>query len=174
MGWIIGNTVSLLFRYAESDYVRAFRAHYASRLRVRLDIVAAIVVGLLGVYSWRSPGYHWLSVVCLVASFALGFMLFAAFVLIPPFAFRNEPKFRDDYSLTFSQDGIHFRTAHIDSQLQWSLYSRALIDKHSYVLYHGSRQFTVIPKRVFQNAEQQQLFEQLLTQHVSEILRRDS
>lgn len=101
-------------------------------------------------------------------------MLFAAFVVIPPLAFRSEVKFRDDYSLTFSQDGIHFRTAHVDSQLQWSMYSRALIDKHSYVLYYGSRQFTVIPKRVFQNAEQQQIFEQLLTQHVSKIVLRDT
>ena len=166
-------TVSLLFRYAENDYVRALRTHYSSRLRVRFDIVAAIVTALLGVYSWRSPDYHWLSVVCLAASFVLVLILFAAFVVIPPLVFRSETKFRDDYALTFSQDGIHFRTAHIDSQLQWSMYSRALIDEHSYVLYYGSRQFTVIPKRVFQSAEQRQIFEQLVTQHVSKILRRD-
>jgi hypothetical protein len=157
----MSETINLSFRYAESDYVWALRAHYSSRLRVRFDIIAAIVVAVLGAYSWRSPDYHWLS-------------LFAAFVVIPPLAFRSEAKFRDDYSLTFSQSGIHFRTAHIDSQLQWSMYSRALIDEHSYVLYYGSRQFTVIPKRVFQNAEQQQIFEQLLTLHVSKIVRRDT
>jgi len=48
-----------------------------------------------------------------------------------------------------------------------------LIDAHSYILYYGSRQFTVVPKRVFQSVEQQQAFEQLLTQHVSQIVRRD-
>ncbi len=170
----MSETVSLLFRYAESDYVRALRAHYSSRLRVRLDIVAAIVAALLGAYSWRSPDYHWLSVICVTASVVFLLILFAAFVVIPPLAFRSEAKFRDDYSLTFSPDGIHFRTAHIDSQLQWNMYSRALIDEHSYVLYYGSRQFTVIPKRVFQNAEQQQVFEKLLTQHVSKIVRRDT
>ena len=170
----MSETINLSFRYAESDYVRALRAHYSSRLRVRLDIIAAIVVAVLGAYSWRSPDYHWLSVICVVASVVLVLIPFAAFVVIPPLAFRSEEKFRDDYSLTFSQSGIHFITAHIDSQLQWSMYSRALIDKHSYVLYYGSRQFTVIPKRVFQNAEQQQIFEQLLTQHVSKITRRDT
>jgi hypothetical protein len=101
-------------------------------------------------------------------------MLIAAFTIIPPLAFRREPKFRDDYSLTFSPEGIHFRTAHIDSQLQWSMYSRALIDAHSYMLYYGSRQFTIIPRRVFQSGEQQQAFEQLLSQHVSQIVRRDT
>ncbi|HLB87758.1 MAG TPA: YcxB family protein [Terriglobales bacterium] len=170
----MSETINLSFRYSESDYVRALRAHYSSRLRVRFDIVAAIVGALVGAYSWRSPDYHWLSVICVAASWFLVLILFAAFVVIPPLAFRSEAKFRDDYSLTFSQDGIHFRTAHIDSQLQWSLYSRALIDGHSYVLYYGSRQFTVIPKRVFQSAEQQQIFEQLLTQHVSKIVRRDT
>ena len=38
-------TVSLSFRYAEQDYVRAMRAHYASRLRLPLDI--AFIVGSL-------------------------------------------------------------------------------------------------------------------------------
>jgi hypothetical protein len=101
-------------------------------------------------------------------------LLVAAFTVIPRIAFRREPKFRDDYALTFWADGIHFRTAHIDSQLQWSMYSRALVDAHSYVLYYGVRQFTVIPKRVFQNAEDQQAFEQLLTHHVPQIVRRDT
>ena len=53
------------------------------------------------------------------------------------------------------------------------MYSRALVDPHSYLLYYGSRQFTVIPRRVFQSADQQQAFEQLLTQHISKIVRRD-
>ena len=97
-----------------------------------------------------------------------------AFTVIPPLIFRREPKLREDYSLNFSPEGIHFRTAHIDSQLEWSMYSRALIDAHSYVLYYGSLQFSVIPKRVFQSVEQMQAFEQLLTQHVSQIVRRDS
>jgi len=97
-------------------------------------------------------------------------ILFAAFVIIPPMAFRREPKLREEYSLTFSQEGIHFITAHIDSQLQWSIYSRALIDAHSYVLYHGTGSFTVIPKRVFQSADQQRAFEQLLVQHVPKIV----
>ena len=97
-----------------------------------------------------------------VTSAFLVLILIAAFVVLPPLAFRYEPKFRDEYSLMFSPDGIHFHTAHIDSNLAWNLYSRALVDAHSYVLYYGSRTFTVIPKRVFQNTEQQAAFDQLL------------
>ena len=170
----MNSTIKLSFRYAEGDYVRALRAHYASHLRLRLDIVVTVVGVGIGVYLWRSPGMHWLGLTCIVVGVAFALMLVAAFTVIPQLAFRREPKFRDDYSLTFSPEGIQFRTAQIDSQLQWSIYSRALIDSHSYILYYGSRQFSVIPKRVFQSVEQQEAFEQLLTQHISRIVRRDT
>lgn len=166
--------INLSFRYAESDHVRALRAHYASRLRLRLDAVVIAVVAGLGAYLWQSPSLHWLGVTCVVVSAGFALMLVAAFTIVPPLAFRREPKFRDKYSLTFSSEGIHFRTDHIDSQLQWSLYSRVLIDAHSYLLYHGARQFTVIPRRVFESVAQQQAFEQLLTQHISQIATKDS
>jgi YcxB-like protein len=170
----MSSMVHLTFRYLEDDYVRALRAHYASRLRLRLDAAVVAVVAGIGIYLWQSPTTHWLGVGCVIVSSLFALLLVAAFTVIPPLAFRREPKFRDDYSLTFSGEGIHFCTAHIDSNLQWSVYSRALIDAHSYVLYYGSRYFTVVPKRVFQSSEQQQVFEQLLTQNVSEISRRGS
>jgi hypothetical protein len=169
----VNSTIHLAFRYAESDYVRALRAHYAWHLRLRVDIVLAAVLVGSGVYLWRLSSSHWLGVACVVVATIFAVMLLAAFFVIPPLAFRREPKFRDDYSLTFSPEGIHFRTAHIDSKLEWSLYSRALIDADSYILYYGARQFTVIPKRAFQSVEQQQAFDQLLSEHVSKIVRRD-
>ena len=168
----MNSTVDLSFRYSQSDYARALRAHFASRMRLPLDIVVTFVLAVAGIYFWSSRGNHWLGVVCAGVSTALTLILVAAFLAIPPLVFRSNPKFREDYSLTFSQEGIHFRTAHIDSKLEWSLYSRALVDTYSHILYYGSRDFTVIPKRVFQSTEQQQAFEQLLTQHVPEIVRR--
>jgi hypothetical protein len=170
----MSSTINVSFKYTERDYVRALRSHYTSHLRLRLDIAVTILLGSIGIYFWRLPNRHWLGVICVVMAIAFGLLLITAFTVIPPLAFRRSPKFRDEYSLTFSPEGIHFRTARIDSQLQWSIYSNALIDPHSYILYYGSRQFTVLPKRVFQNVEQQQAFEQLLMHHISPIVRRDA
>jgi hypothetical protein len=108
-------------------------------------------------------------VFALGASGAFLSLLLAAFVVVPALAFRLEPKHRDDYSLIFSREGIHFRTVHIDSQLQWSLYSRALVDAHSY-LYHRSRTFTVIPNRVFENSDQPSAFERMLGRQIPKII----
>jgi len=173
-GHRVNSTIHLSFRYAESDYVRAMRAHYASQLRPRLDIPVTVVVLAIGLYLLRSTDQYWLGLALIVVAAAFVILLVAAFTVIPRLAFRREPKFRDEYSLTFSAEGIHFRTEHIDSQLEWSLYSRAMIDAHSYVLYYGARQFTVIPKRVFQSAEQQEAFERLLTRQIPQIARLDA
>lgn len=158
----------------ESDYVRALRAHYGSRLHLRFDLAVAILVFGFGLYLWQSPRSYWVGVACVAGAVLFSLMLLAAFTIIPRIAFRRESKFRDEYFLVFSPEGIHFRTAHIDSQLQWSMYSHVLIDAYSYVLYYGSHQFTVIPKRVFQSVEQRQIFEQLLTQSVSAIVRQNT
>jgi hypothetical protein len=166
----MNDVINLSFRYSKDDIARATRSHYTSRMRPRLDIVMAVLLAAAGAYLLRSPGSHLFGVFAVGASVAFLFLLLAAFVIVPALAFRLEPKYRDDYSLIFSQEGIHFRTVHIDSQLLWSLYSRALVDAHSYLLYHGSRTFTVIPKRVFENSEQQSAFEQMLGRHIPKII----
>lgn len=148
------------------------RSHYASLLRPRLDIVVTVGLAALGVYFWRSPSSHWFGVLFVGASAFFGLILVAAFLVVPPLAFRHQPKFRDEYSLTFSPEGVHFQTAHIDSHLEWSIYSSVRVDAYSYLLYWGTRTFTTIPKRVFQNTQQQGAFEQLLEERVPKIVRK--
>ena len=164
--------LQLSFRYVESDYVKALRAHYASRLRLRTDVFVVVMLVGIGAYLWTLPATRWLGAIGIVLGLGFAGLLCAAFTILPVLVFRREPKLRDEYSLVFSAEGIHYRTAHIDSQIEWNLYSRALVDAHSYLLYYGSRQFTVIPKRVFGSPEQQEAFEQLLTRHVPRIARR--
>lgn len=147
------------------------RAHYFSVLRPRLDAILAILLFAVGIYYWRLADMRWFGIFCLGASAVLLLILVVAFTVIPNLAFRQQPKYRDDYSLTFSPEGVHFRTAHIDSQLQWSLYSRALVDAGSYLLYYGARQFSIIPKRVFQNEGQRKEFDRLLSQNVARVVR---
>jgi len=163
------DTVNLSFRYVEQDYVRAMRSHYASRLRLPLDIAVIVGCSLVGAYEWRA-GSQGFGITLLCVSGILALMLVVAFAVIPTIAFRRQPKFRDDYSLSFSPQGIHFQTAHIDSNLKWGMYTNALIDAYSFILYYGSQQFSLIPKRVFQDEGQRKIFEKLLAQNVSKVV----
>ena len=162
-------TVNLSFRYAERDYVRALRAHYASRLRLPLDVAVTVGLVVIGLYEWRS-GREWFGITALCVSGAFALLLIAVFTVLPQAVFRRQPRLRDEYSLTFSPQGIHFKTARIDSEIQWSLYCHALVDAHSFVLYSGSHQFSVIPKRVFHNAAQREAFERLLAANVPKVV----
>lgn len=113
-------TVNLSFRYAEQDYARALRAHYASRLRLPLDKAVMVGIAVVGAYEWRSGSHGFgKTLLCLSGIFAV--MLVVAFTVIPTIAFRRQPKFRGDYWLGFSPQGIHFQTAHIDSDLKWGM-----------------------------------------------------
>lgn len=165
-------TIDLRFRYTERDYVRAMRAHYASRLRLWVDIFSIVLTGTVGAFLWRSPALYLIGIMLIATSAVLTLILTTAFLIIPPIAFRREPKFKDEYSLTFTPENIHFKTDHINSVLQWNIYTRALIDAHSYVLYYGAGSISVIPKRVFTSADQQVEFEHLLRQHVAKIVAR--
>lgn len=169
----MSSTIHLSFRYVERDYVRAQLAHHGTRLRLSLNISANIILAGIGVCYWLAPNPYWFRLISIMIMIGYTLILAAVLWVIPRLAFRRDPKFRDEHSITLSPEGIHIRTASIASRLPWRMCSRVLIDADSYLLYHGS-QFTVIPNRVFPDDEQQQAFERLLTEHVSEIVRRDT
>ena len=157
----------------EKDFERAMQAHNASVLHLRIDIAVTVAAAAIGAYYWLfedSPRFG-MALVGIASLFAL--MLVAAFIVIPRVVFRRETKFRGEYTLTFSEEGIHFQTTHINSKLEWNIYSRALVDCHSFILYYGVRSFSVIPKRVFQSSNQQSAFEQLLSQKIPTVVMRD-
>jgi hypothetical protein len=166
------DTFTLSFRYSEQQYARAVRTHYASRLRLPLDILVTIALVVGGVYEVRSESRGF-GIFLLSAAGVFTLILIAAFVVIPKLAFQ-QPKLHEQYSLTFSPEGIHFQTTDVDSQLQWKMYSHALIDKASFLLYYGSNQFTVIPKSAFQTAAEREGFERLLATKVSKIVNKSA
>jgi hypothetical protein len=127
--WV--HPIRLTFRYAERDFARAMRAHFASRLRLKLDIIVIGLVAGIGIYLWRDGGLRWMGVTLSALSGVFGLILLLAFFVMPRIVFRRNPKYRDEYELVFSTEGIHFCTVHLNSQLEWSLYTHVLIDPSS-------------------------------------------
>jgi hypothetical protein len=168
----LNEPIHLAFRYSEREYVQAMRSHFATRLRLKWDIVVILILAICTGFFWNTEGMQTFVGVTGMGSLILSAMLVGVFFAAPRRMFRRNPKLRDEYSLTFSDEGIHFRTAHIDSQLAWTLYTHAIVNANSYLLYYGESQLSVIPKRLFQSTEQQLQFEQLLARHIPKITRR--
>src|SRR4051812_14491224 len=113
--------IRLKFRYSEMEYVKALRASARMRLRLPLDIAVIALCVIAGFISLQSNDYHWFGIFSIAAAAVLSVMIWLALFVIPTMVFRSDPKFKDEYELDFSSDRIHFKTAHIDADLQWSI-----------------------------------------------------
>lgn len=162
----MAEAVELRFKYTENEYVSAMRRYFARALYTKTDIicgVAAIIVGVLFlVYSGVSLVWYFL----IFAGVILLLINFVAYFVAPRLRFRREPKLHDDYFLKFSEGGIVFMTADIDSNLQWSLYDKVWETEKFYFLFYGGNTFTLIPKRAFDGKEQEEVFKSMLKRKI--------
>lgn len=153
----MNHSVSATFTYQRDEYIRAVRHHYKTILHLRRDTIAAIGCIVLGLYLVAIAKLNWLGWLVILISVALLAMMGYTLFLLPTLVYRGQPKLKDSYSLRFSEDGIDFKTQQIDSTLQWSLYHTWRITPEFYILYYGKREFTIIPRRVFSPADDEQL-----------------
>ncbi len=158
--------ITLKFRYTKDEYLRAIRFHLQKTMRIKLDLVVAAVCGLAGSYVLWVEGVSWVSLGGLLGCLGLLLIVFMALVVVPSQVYRGSEKLKQDYNISFNDEGIHFQTLSIDSRLQWELYKKWIEGPEFFILYHGKREFSVIPKRVFENDDEQKRFKDLLSRRV--------
>ena len=158
--------IKLDFHYREAEYLTASHLYlfHSNTTLIRLVLFFVLVTGLLLMlpllFDVDLPVW---SILGLTAGLA-GALLYNVLVKIPRQYFRGDPKFRDQYEMIFSDEGISLKTRQIDSKLAWGLYTRVIEGQSLYLLIYGKdiRTMTVIPKRVFQNKAQETAFRELL------------
>jgi hypothetical protein len=155
------------YTFTRDEYLRALRRHYRSRIHVYRDLVLAAFLIVLGAYLVYSSPPNWLFGWFLIAlGLILLLMVAYALVILPALIFRSDPKLKWEYSLTFDDDKIEFKTNNIDSTLGWQLYHSWLRDDEFYILYHGKRDLSVIPRRVLSHDNSDERFAELLTRKI--------
>jgi hypothetical protein len=151
-------SIELRFRYEQVDYVRAMRLHLSRRMRLRLDVTMAIVLGVVGASLLAVAGPSWPGLLASAGSVSFLGLIGLAHFVVPVLAYRQQPKLHDEYQLDFAAAGIHFKTASIDSTIEWKLYRELLSDEHTHLLLYGKNGFTAVPRRVFSGPEQDAAF----------------
>ncbi|HEY2963149.1 MAG TPA: YcxB family protein [Pyrinomonadaceae bacterium] len=162
--------LQLRFTYTESEYLSASRllmsreTNLVARLGAFFFLILFGGIVLTVIEDFIFPLW---SVVLIALLFEAAFV-YKIFVDMPRRYFRGDPKLRDEYRLTFSNDGIWLQTSQIDSKLAWSLYTRVLENSSLYVIVYGTdaRMMTTVPKRTFRNAQEELEFRNLLRLHV--------
>ena len=154
--------ITIQFRPELRDQIRASVVHYRSsawRIADRIAGTMAVVAGLtlLLLDGWR----WWLAILFPMAlaewSDFLHLHTLQAWVF-----FKRNPKFRDDYTLTFGAKALQFKTVTIDSKLAWSHYDETVEDSMLFLLRYGRGMYTVIPKRAFKDEDELNRFRDLI------------
>jgi len=139
--------INVVYTYTRDEYLRAIRRHYKSKLSVWRDLILAgvlILIGAAALYFTYEANFGWLLI---VLGLILILIVVYGLVILPVLIYRADPKLKWEYSLSFYEDRIEFKTNAIDSTLQWPLYHSWVRDDEFCILYHGKRNLTVIPRR---------------------------
>lgn len=140
----------------------AMRRHYRSILHPRLDVAVAIVVIGLGCYLAYCGSSRVIGPLAIAAGAVLLMIVSFAWFLLPRHLYASQPKLKQGYRLVFSDTEILFRTAGIESKLDWSIYEKWLADDEFYILYYGKRSLTIIPRRAFPDDSADRAFQELV------------
>lgn len=159
--------ISLRFKYTEAEYLAATRLYMtrSADLMIRFGVCSVYAIGCVILLSWLGIAVEMIPVFIVVACLPF-IMAFLLLFVVPRQRFRSDPKFRDEYLLQFSDEGIHFKTAQIDALLQWSLYNKVLEDERFYILVYGKNMISVIPKRAFTSAAEETAFDEMLRRNL--------
>ena len=160
-------TISLRFKYTEEEYIAATRLYMTRSMdfAIRLMICTSYAIACIALFVWLEFASEAIILMIVLACFPFLIGFLHLFVL-PRQRFRSDPKFKDEYFLQFSDDGIQFKTTDIDALLQWSLYNKVLENERFYLLVYGKHMISVIPKRAFADAKQEEAFSEMLRRNL--------
>lgn len=154
--------VTIRFTYSEQEYLTAARQQLviSGGLR-RLDFPIAVIVTLGAATAFLFSPNTISGIVFFLGCLWL-VTLYWVSVQLPKRQFRSMSKFREEYQLTFAEEGIHFTTPSINSALNWNIYTSWAESSDFYFLYQSAQVYTVLPKRSFGNLEDETTFRRLL------------
>ena len=159
--------VTLIFTYTQGEYVKATRKYLIANKTIRrIDPLIAAVTLLASIYYlYRSEASVLGIVGVTVVLFAVAFLSYVYFFL-PMLTFKSASKYHEEYTLTFSNEHIKFKTPSLESVLQWEIYSSLWESDDFYFMIQAPRIYTLIPKRVFANPVDKQAFENLAAANI--------
>ena len=157
-----GRPLQLSFAYTEDEYVSAARFFFARGrdLKFRLYLSLGFFACALFI-AWLAFDVYVLAAV-LLPVLIMAARYWYSYSALPRSYFRNNPKFREPYELTFSDEGVLFRSAGVESRLAWDFYTSVLETPEHFFLVYGKDMFSLLPKRALRGPRQESALRELL------------
>ena len=158
--------IEISFKYTKEEYVKAFREYLLLTKTIKKrDMIVAILVIIFSSI-WLIISNEILSGVCLLCGVLFLLLLCNLYYWMPGRNFSQNSKFKEEYNLIFSDEGIHFKTDSINSDLKWNTYANFMESQEFFYLIQAKQVFTVIPKRAFGNVEVENGFKEMVLRNL--------
>ena len=161
------SSISISFINELKDHIEAQRVLYSKGGLAKLDKIVAVLLFGFGIYCIAAIGLRWWTIIWFPLAVAEWFDLLSLSRWRTKVDFQRNPKFREEYHLTFSRENIRFKTTSFDSTLQWTHYERVIESSELFLLMYGKGLYTLIPKRCFHSNEEINAFRALVTQAIA-------
>lgn len=158
--------INLTYKYTEAEYTSAARFFYARSIHTKFNLTISIIAILSGIIGVTLTGDSIVWFLLMFVGVILMMLSGYAHFITPRQHYQRNPKFREQYHLQFSEDGLLFRSDNLESRLEWGFYSTAWETPQFFFLLYGKDMFTLIPKRVFTNKAQETAFRDFLKRKV--------
>ena len=149
-------SLDLKFKYTEKEYTEAVKWYYSNLLNSKIDIIASLISIFIGSFYWVTGSDSIIFKFLVAIGCLLLIMIIIVLYVNPKRFYKMQPKLHDEYNISFSYEGIIFRTININSTIAWNHYSKVRESKKFFYLIYGKFMFTIIPKRTFINNEQEE------------------
>ncbi|MCM3629933.1 YcxB family protein [Paenibacillus glycanilyticus] len=143
---------------------RAMKSLYFQTLRIRLTWVFEIV--LFVACTVFSIALHSRPLALIAAMVIIVSVLnYVTQVIVHPRRIRKSRDLNGQFEISFDANDFELKMSEGASKVEWGFFSKVWENKQYYFLFHNKRQYWIVPKEAFRNAEQEQLFRSIVQSH---------
>ena len=172
----MSESVHLNFSHTEQEYLAATRLYFFNSTGLLTWFIVTLVFLTVGLVAFLPIilNYSLPLPISILLIGITGVAWYHGIVIdIPRRYFRGDPKFRDEYHLTFSDAGIEFQTVNMSSMIAWNFYTSVIENDKFYLMKYGNNinSISIIPKRAFADSRQETIFRKLLRRNLNSALK---
>jgi hypothetical protein len=162
MGGARERPLRVSFTYTEDEYVSAARLFFTRGSDPKFRLYLGLGFSACALLVVWLAGDVYVAAAVLVPLLLVLARYWYVYSVLPRSYFRSNEKFREPYELTFSDEGVFFRSKGVESRLAWDFYTKVLETPEHFFLVYGEDMFSLLPKRVLRDRGEESALRDLL------------
>lgn len=152
--------ISVSYLPKMADYIEAYTAYKSHTILGKADKVVDFLAIIFGLAAIIFAGFNnWnltiliIGVLMLIISSLHLFGVLDSGKFVAKYHFKSNKKFTETQNIIFNDAGLQYETQGIKSNIRWDFYNSYLESANTFLLIHGKKQYSVIPKNAFKNVD---------------------